>query len=252
MIGCITKLLRFISPKAFNDGLKKSNNLGKKLIICKKHGRLLDLGCGDGKLTIEFVKIAKVKEIYGIEYINDDRKKAEEKGIKCIKSDLNYKFKFKSNFFDLILSSQNIEHLHNTRFYLEESYRCLNPGGQIIILTENLASWVNIVALFFGWMPFSTTNINGWSLGNPLIWHMNELKDEKTINKLQNSGISGLAGHVRVLSYIGLRDLLTKTGFKKVKIYSRGYLPFWGLISDILSIVDKRHSHFLIASAIKM
>ena len=110
---------------------------------------------------------------------------------------------------------------------------------------------VNIGALFFGWQPFSTTNINGWNIGNPFIWHADEWKDLDKINNLQNTGISGLVGHVRVLSFSGLKDLLEKVGFKDVKVYTKGYLPLYSWVSDFICKVDRRHGHFLIASTVK-
>jgi len=245
------RLLEIIAPKSFDYGLLKCKELGKKLISKRKVNRLLDLGCGDGKPTMEFAKVIKPKEIYGIDFVDEFRQKAEKKGIKCIKCDLNKKWDFDSGFFDFILSSQNIEHLHNTRLYLEECYRCLSKGGQLLILSENLASWINIGALLFGWQPFSTTNINGWSLGNPLVWHANKLKNEQFLKKYQDSGISGTVGHVRVLAPRGLKDLLEKVGFKKIKVYTRGCLPFWGKFSELLCYLSKKHGHFLIATGFK-
>lgn len=247
----IRKPLKIIAPKSFNDGLIECNKLGKKIVSKKNIKRFLDLGCGDGKLTIEFASVAKAREIYGIEFVDKAREKAKTRGIRCIKGDLNNKWDYPDNFFDLILSSQNIEHIHNTRLYLEECHRCLVKGGQLIILTENLSSWINIGALFFGWQPFSTTNINAWNLGNPLIWHVDEPKDEKFLGKWQNTGVSGTVGHVRVLAFRGLKDLLEKAGLERVKIYTKGYLPLWGKISDLFCIFDKKHGHFLIATGFK-
>ncbi|MBU1086403.1 MAG: class I SAM-dependent methyltransferase [Candidatus Omnitrophica bacterium] len=244
-------LLKIIAPKSFNDGLAKCNNLGKKLICKKNIEKFLDVGCGDGKLTMEFAEVAKPKEIYGIEFVDEVRWEAEKKGIKCVKSDLSSKWPFDDDSFDLILSSQSIEHLHNTRLFLEEGYRCLRPGGQLIILTENLASLINIGALLFGWQPFSTTNINGWSLGNPLIWHADEPKDKEFLEKYQDTGLSGTVGHVRVLAFKGLEDLLAKVGFSEIKVYTTGYCPFWGKISEFLCYIDKRHGQFLISTGIK-
>jgi len=247
----MNQLLKILAPKIFNDGHDKCDKLGKSLISKKKINKFLDLGCGDGKFTMEFAKLVKPKEIYAIEFIDEFRSEAKKRGIKCVKCDLNGKFSFADESFDLILSSQNIEHLHNTRLYLEECYRCLKKEGQLIILTENLASWTNIGALFFGWQPFSTTNINGWSLGNPLIYHNGDPRDEKFIQKYQNTQISGTIGHVRVLAYCGLNDLLKKVGFKKIFISTTGYFPFWGRISTLLCHLDKRHGNFLVASCFK-
>ncbi len=245
------KLLKYIAPRAFNDGLARCNALGKRLIRRKGMERFLDVGCGDGALTMEFAGIARPEELYGIEFIPDLCRAAEARGIRCISQDLNTRWEIESNRFDLILSSQNIEHLHNTRLYLEECYRTLKPGGQLIVLTENLASWVNIGALSFGWQPFSTTNINGWSTGNPFIWHADEPRNEEFFETWQDSGVSGTVGHVRVLAYRGLRDLMEKVGFREVKVYTRGYLPLWGRLSDALCTLDRRHGHFLIGTGNK-
>jgi len=245
------KLLKYIAPKSFNDGLSRCNALGKKLIRRTGIERFLDVGCGNGKLTLEFAEIARPREIYGIEYVDSLCRAAEEKGIRCISQDVNATWSYESDFFDLILSSQSIEHVHNTRLYLEECHRTLLPGGQVIILTENLSSWVNIGALVFGWQPFSTTNINGWSLGNPLIWHADEPRNEEFMSTWQASGVSGTVGHVRVLAYRGLKDLLEKVGFREVRVYTRGYLPLWGPLSDLLCAIDRRHGHFLVGTGVK-
>lgn len=63
--------------------------------------------------------------------------------------------------------------------------------------------------------------------------------------------MTGIVGHVRVLAYAGLRDMLEKTGFENVRVYSRGYLPLWGFPSDLLCAIDKRHGHFLVATGYK-
>ncbi len=245
------RLLKSIAPKAFNDGLLRCNEFGKKLVTKRKIDRFLDIGCGDGTFSLEFANLVNTREIHGIEFIDEYQKQAIEKGIKCIKCDLNAKWPFKNNSFDLILSSQSIEHLHNTRIFLEECYRCLKKNGQVIILTENIASWINILATVFGWQPFSTYNINGFYLGNPFIWHIDEPKDEEFLKKWQDTGVSGTVGHVRVLAYRGLKDLLKEVGFSNVTVHTRGYLPFWGALSDLLCVIDKRHGHFLIATATK-
>lgn len=241
------KLLNKIAPKSYNDGLSKCKKLGKKLVSSKKVNRFLDLGCNDGKFTIEFAESFKLKEIYGIEIVKQYCEKAKKRGIKCLNQDLNKSWDLKSSYFDLILSSQNIEHIHDTRLYLEESYRCLKPNGQIIILTENLSSWTNIGSLIFGWQPFSTTNIDGWSIGNPFIWHQGKSKHRNYPDKTSSKKY----GHVRVLAFQGLNDLLAKAGFKNISMYTRGYLPFWGKLSDFLCKIDKKHGHFLIATAEK-
>ena len=153
------KLLKLTAPSIFLNGLDKCNKLGMELIARRDNTNMLDVGCGDGTLTLQFAEAGGIQEIHGIEIVDSLRAKAESSGIRCTAQDLNAPWKYDSGSFDLILSSQNIEHLHNTRLYLQECLRCLRIGGQLIVLTENLASWANIGALVFGWQPFSTTTI---------------------------------------------------------------------------------------------
>jgi len=252
----INSLLKKFTPGIFNDGLEKCVKLGKKLITKKKIENFLDVGCSDGNLTLEFAKILKAKNIYGLEYVNDYQTELRKKGIKCLQQDANLKWQYESNFFDFILSSQNIEHVHNTRLYLEECYRILKPGGQVVILTENLSSWINILALVFGWQPFSLIGIDGLAVGNPLHTEVDidrklQQKNDFLEKAYQESGISGVAGHVRVLAYRGLKDLMILTGFKNVKMYTTGYLPLKGALSDLMCRLDSRHGHFLICTAEK-
>jgi SAM-dependent methyltransferase len=241
------KILKYIAPKSFNDGLDRCNRLGVKLLRGGKIVSMLDAGCGDGSLTMQFANASGAERIAGIEYVDELREKAIQFGIDCRKADLNDVWPFVDGEFELIFSSQNIEHLHNTRRYLEEAYRCLRQGGKILVLTENLASWANIGSLIFGWQPFSTTNINGFSAGNPLTWHRGDPRDEEFIQEWQSTGVSGTVGHVRVLAYSGLAELLSLVGFSNIKMYTRGYLPLWGWLSDVLCSIDRRHGHFLIA-----
>jgi len=245
------KLLKYIAPKSFNDGLARCNARGKRIVGDRPYPRLLDVGCGDGALTMEFARAAGAEEVTGIEYIPALREEAERRGIHCIGGDVNERWGLPDASFDLVISSQNIEHVHNTRLYLEESRRCLADGGRLLVLTENLASWVNIGALVFGWQPFSTTNINGWSAGNPLIWHAGEPRDEEFFASWQETGVSGTVGHVRVLAYRGLRDLMRLAGFRDVRVFTTGWLPLWGPVSALLCAIDRRHGHFLIGTGVK-
>ncbi len=244
-------ILKHIAPRAFMDGLERCNETGLSLVARRDCRSMLDVGCGDGELTMKFAEASGAGELYGIEFVDEFRKKAESRGIRCSKEDLNGRWGYSDDSFDLILSSQNIEHLHNTRLYLEECHRCLKVGGQLIVLTENLASWVNIGALVFGWQPFSTTNINGLSVGNPLIWHKDEPRDSAFFENWQATGVSGTVGHVRVLAFKGLRDMMEEAGFRNIIMRTTGWLPLWGKASDILCAIDRRHGHFLIGTGFK-
>jgi|BarGraNGADG00312_2_1021985.scaffolds.fasta_scaffold00187_4 SAM-dependent methyltransferase len=249
--AALRRLLKWLVPRCWEDGVARCNELGKELVAAGPVDKLLDVGCGDGRVTREFADVMQAKEVYGIEYVDDLADRARENGVISLKSDLNESWPFERDSFDVVLSSQNIEHVHNTRLYLEEAYRCLKPGGRLLVLTENLSSWGNIGALIMGWQPFSTTHINGWDLGNPLIWNSGDCGDEAVRQTWQGMGLSGAAGHVRVLAYKGLEELLFKVGFRDVRVNTRGYLPLWGKSSDFFCRIDPRHGHFLVAIGAK-
>ena len=244
-------LLRRFAPWTFMNGLERCNELGLELVAGRPVDRMLDLGCKGGEVTLQFAEAARAREVWGVEYVEEYRELAQGRGIHCVPGDLNHAWQVPGGEFDLVLSSQSIEHMHNTRLYLEECFRCLKPGGQLLVLTENLSSWSNIAALLFGWQPFSCTSMNGWILGNPLTWDLDEPVDPEFLERMQPRGVSGTVGHVRVLSYRGLRDLLMKAGFRDVEVASAGYLPLWGRVSDLLCRLDPRHGHFLVANAYK-
>jgi hypothetical protein len=56
----------------------------------------------------------------------------------------------------------------------------------------------------------------------------------------------GATGHVRVLTYRGLRDLFLIQGFCIESIKGAGYLPLKGRFSRLLSALNPSHTHFLI------
>ena len=239
-------ILRAIAPRVYKDGHRRCNELGKRLVVRRPVNRFLDVGCGDGRLTMEFAEVVQPSELWGLELNEEMIEQCQQQGITCRPCDVNGEWQFDDGWFDLILSSQNIEHLHDTRHYLAECWRCLAPGGQLIVLTENLASWANVWSLVFGWQPFSTTSICDWHLGNPFIWHLDQPKP----SQLEDFGCTSQS-HIRVLAYCGLKDLLAKTGFGEIRAYTRGYFPLFGLLSDVLCTLDRRHGHFLIANARK-
>ena len=124
-----------------------------------------------------------------------------------------------------------IEHLVDTDNFLNEIYRVLKKDGYAIISTENLASWHNVFSLFFGWQPFSLTNISKEKLGigNPIALHRNEKISFATWQ------------HIRIFAYRGLKEIFEIKDFKVEKILGAGYYP----LPNLLAKVDPRHAAFL-------
>jgi len=248
----VHRLLKEIGIRSFNYGGDQCTELAKRLLEAGPGGRLLDLGCGGGSITMEFAGLMHADEVRGIEYVDECLDEAVRRGIACSKADLNQAWDLPDGHFDLVLSTQNIEHVHNTRLYLEECRRVLKLGGQLLITTENLSSWVNVAAVVLGWQPFSAAGFSGWTAGVPPMLQIEESAPaDDFVERWHPSGVSGAMSHIRVLAYRGLRDLLTLAGFQRVSVFSRGYPPFWGRPADVLARLDRRHGHFLVATGYK-
>ncbi|HLC48664.1 MAG TPA: class I SAM-dependent methyltransferase [Candidatus Norongarragalinales archaeon] len=94
-------------------------------MIGGRSGKLLDVGGGNGILGTKLPK--------GIEYINLDWSKYA-----TIKCDLNKgKIPFKSRSFDIVICSEVLEHLFNSRAILKEIKRVVKKGGIVIFTMPN-------------------------------------------------------------------------------------------------------------------
>src|ERR1039458_3444490 len=113
--------------------------IGGRAVVDLSPQSLLDVGCGDGNMLFRYFKQVPT-EFYGVEGAPPLKAKAEQRGIKVFRYDLNGRWPFEDGKFDLVFSSQVIEHLHNTRLFVEETYRVLKPGGTAVIMSENLSS----------------------------------------------------------------------------------------------------------------
>lgn len=200
--------------------------------------QFIDLGCDDGVWTKKLAERIGTNNIYGIEIVKERAEMSEKSGINVKISDLNTKFPYEDNQFDIIHSNQVIEHVKDTDLFVSEIYRILKPGGYAVISTENLASWHNIGALFFGYMPFSLVNttFKTAALGNPLAPHNN-----------QDYWESSSWQHVRVFTTKGLKHLFELFGFNVQSVKGAGYYPFGNLLCNI----DPWHSAFITFKIVK-
>lgn len=222
---------RFLINQRRNAYAKNLNNI-LSLLEKDKKANLIDLGCNDGEWTEKLAERIGSKKIFGIDLIEERLKLAKKKNIITKRSDLNKKFPYKNDEFDVAHANQVIEHLNDTDMFVSEIYRILKKDGYAIISTENLASWHNIFALILGFMPFSLTNttMKTADLGNPLAPHNGEEFYE-----------SDSWQHQRVFTTKGLKHLFELHGFKVEKIMGAGYYPF----GNSLEKFDKNHCAFI-------
>jgi len=104
----------------------------------------LDLGCGTG----EFLKWCPIGSI-GIDISNDFLKICENKGLKCIYSDLNQSLPFESASFSRVLLIHTLEHIENPINLLREINRILNKEGKVIIALPRESTFLELFDKYF-------------------------------------------------------------------------------------------------------
>ena len=231
MISFIKKYLFKLEVQA---GEENRLNILKLLPDIKGHENILDLGCDDGSWTLRLGEKYQRPALYGVEVVSERVKKAQDKGISIKSFDLNEKFDFEDNYFDIVHSNQVIEHLYDTDNFISEVFRILKPGGYFIVSTVSLSSWHNIFSLLLGFQPFDLANISlKGNIGNPFsFWSETETENSK--NKSWQ--------HVRLFTPYSLAKFLKIYGFKDFKALTSGYYPLPGIFAKL----DKKHSHYFV------
>lgn len=110
--------------------------------LVKSNTKVLDLGCGNGKLLKELIKVKNISGL-GIEISLERIKKCVEYGISVVQEDLNEGLKeFQDNSFDYVILSQTLEDISKPAYLIREMLRV---GKKCIISFENIAYWKNRV-----------------------------------------------------------------------------------------------------------
>lgn len=127
--------------------------------MSKGKGRLLDVGCNEGR-GLEFFKRNGFRA-EGLELNNHAATIAREKGFTVYTStleevDLQEKY-------DVIILSNVLEHSLNPSTMLKAIHGLLNPGGQVCISCPNSNSWLRLIfgRFWVNWhVPFHVTHFS--------------------------------------------------------------------------------------------
>ena len=194
----------------------KQNIKSKKIV--------LDVGCNDGYIGDELIKEGNI--VYGIDIVDKDLKRAKKRGLKVKNVDVeNQGFPYQSNFFDVVILADIIEHVFDTDALLKKSARVLRKGGKLIVTTPNIASLGRRLMLLAGISPFVEYSL-----------------------ELPTNGLPSV-GHVRYYTVPTLRNQLEYNGFKDVSI--EGDKLYFFLKSKALGKILPSFSTMLMASCRK-
>ena len=220
---------RAMTLSVYNTWEESKDKKFLAILECNSYAKVVDLGCGNGNFSIKVKEKVGCGGIWGVDISDESLKKAENKGVIFKKADLNDALPLESKFFDVVVSNQVIEHVYYPVKFMKEVRRIMKPHGYALISTENLSSWDNIVALLFGYTPFSMEFDCGLrKIGNPFSPHEKEMKGEYTHS------------HVRIFTWNGLVELAKFLRFKIEEVSGNGH--FLGRFGET---IDMKHCRFV-------
>jgi SAM-dependent methyltransferase len=96
--------------------------------------RALDLGCGDGRLTAELAADELTAADVSAVALDAARRRLWA-GVRFAELEPDAPLPFDDSTFDLVLSTETIEHVRDVQFFLSEIRRVLRPGGTLALTT---------------------------------------------------------------------------------------------------------------------
>jgi 2-polyprenyl-3-methyl-5-hydroxy-6-metoxy-1,4-benzoquinol methylase len=159
--------------------------------------RVLDVGCGNGFTCGEFLK--RGCQVVGLDLSEQGIAVARQTypagRFELLAADDQVLKKLGEAPFDLVISTEVVEHLYDPRSYARGCFAALKPGGRFICSTPYHGYLKNLVLALAGKWDF----------------HANPLWD---------------GGHIKLWSRRTLSRLLTETGFQNLQFRGAGRLPW--------------------------
>jgi 2-polyprenyl-3-methyl-5-hydroxy-6-metoxy-1,4-benzoquinol methylase len=170
--------------------------------------RVLDVGCGNGFLCGELLRrgcgvVGIDLSLQGIEIARRSHPRAR---FELLAADAQLLETLGEPPFDLVVSTEVVEHLYSPRKYARGCFDALKPGGRFICTTPYHGYFKNLVIALLG----------KWEA------HANPLWD---------------GGHIKLWSRRTLTHLLQETGFVNIRFRGAGRIP--GLWMTMLMSGDK-------------
>ena len=158
--------------------------------------RVLDVGCGNGAACDEFIR--RGCTVVGVDLSEQGiavaRKTYPSARFELLAADADILSKLGEAPFDLVISTEVVEHLYDPRSYARGCFAAVKPGGRFICTTPYHGYFKNLVLAVLG----------KWDS------HANPLWD---------------GGHIKLWSRRTLGELLTEAGFIQLEFQGIGRFP---------------------------
>ena len=158
----------------------------------RRDGAVLDLGCGDGRLTLQLRGHHIVGADVSAVALDRARRRLEDHDVELVELTPGAVMPFGDATFDLVLLADTIEHVVDVPTLLKEAYRVTAPGGEIAVTTPAHSRRLGLSMLLRGF--------------------------EHTFDPL--------SPHVRFFSRSSLREVLEEAGFRLQAVTRRKHTLF--------------------------
>lgn len=164
--------------------------------VLKPGARVLDVGCGNGFTCGEFLR--RGFKVVGIDLSEQGiaiaRRTHSQGRFEVMAADDQLLQNLGEDPFDLVVSTEVVEHLYAPRAYARGCFQALRPGGRFICTTPYHGYLKNLALALLG----------KWDA------HANPLWD---------------GGHIKLWSRATLTELLRETGFENIQFRGAGRVP---------------------------
>ncbi|MFA5047582.1 MAG: class I SAM-dependent methyltransferase [Patescibacteria group bacterium] len=204
-------------PDGLPKFLKKYTSYGAIVNCLSASDKLLDIGCGDGRVS-ELYK-EKAAKVYGLDISGQAISEAKKRGIEASFQDLNQlPLKFEDGYFDCVVLTDVVEHVINPLGLLQEVKRILKADGQAVVTVPNFARLSNRLKMLIG----DPIDILHWSKYGDEIEHLHWFTWPKLKNLFKDAGFSKLKPiptGLKSLSFVfGLVGLYNLGSYLTIKI----------------------------------
>ncbi len=171
--------------------------------------RILDVGCGNGAVCGSLLELGH--EVVGIDLSEEGiavARKAHPAGrFEVLGATADVLEQLKEQPFDVVVSTEVVEHLYSPRAFVDGCRGALNPGGRLILTTPYHGYLKNLVLSI----------LNKWDTHASPLWD---------------------GGHIKLWSRATLTSLLRERGFDSVQFRGAGRLPW--LWMTMVMCADKK------------
>lgn len=132
------------SPIRFDNAVNNAVYYGKRLDVMERHGcfagasRVLDIGCGDARISHFLHERLPEVEFYGIDFFTSVLVHARDKGIPGAFATAEAQaIPFADGAFDMVMINNVLHHLDERQMVLDEALRVCRSGGRLVVIEPN-------------------------------------------------------------------------------------------------------------------